>query len=163
MPQQPEGISSTSQPGMERRTDRAESVPASAFWWQWPWSRIPGGRIGVCQPHASRVGLALQELLEQHRAFGDGYGLAVVGQQIEVVVAESQDAAWLQAHELCAALHEGVDGIDVGAGVPPGGVHHAGGEHGPPAALSCPAVRPRTRGAPGPSWPPSRSPAGCSW
>ena len=43
MPQQPASSSTTSAPGIRCSSATVAAVPASAFWWQWPWKRMRRG------------------------------------------------------------------------------------------------------------------------
>ena len=55
------------------------AVPASAFWWQWPWKRIRRGRHRAAA--ARRVDRLDEQLLDQPGGAGHGRRARVAGQQ----------------------------------------------------------------------------------
>ena len=94
MPQHPASTSMTSAPGMLRSSAAVAAVPASAFWWQWPWNRtrrpltaLSCGRTSL----PSAIGLQ-QQFLRQPRGRGHGLRRRVAGQQGRVLVAQRQQA-----------------------------------------------------------------------
>lgn len=92
-------------------------------------------RRWACEHRATAVLLGMEhELLDQHAALGHRLGFSVAGQEVEVLVAEGEEAARLQSDHLRAPGYVGVDAVHVEPGVGPDLVHHSLGEHGPPAA-----------------------------
>ena len=68
------------------------AVPASAFWWQWPWKTMAGGRAFLRQ-HEPAVGDGLHEqFLRQPGGCRHRLRSRVARQQGQVLIAEGQQA-----------------------------------------------------------------------
>ena len=98
------------------RSSRATvaAVPASAFWWQWPWKTI--GRPLTAEPGSSVrravVDRLDEQLLDQPRLVRDDLRARVVGQQGQVLLAQRQQARRLAADDRHAALGLGREPLD---------------------------------------------------
>ena len=76
-------------PGIRSSSATVAAVPASAFWWQWPWNRIAARAEVLAQ---RQVGVE-QQLLDELGARRD----AAVAEQLHVLLAQRQQARRLAA------------------------------------------------------------------
>ena len=93
-------------PGCARSSATVAAVPASAFWWQWPWKTIRRPLTGESGSSAQRavVDRLDEQLLDEPRLVGDGLRARVAGQQAQVLLAQRQQARRLAADDRHAAL-----------------------------------------------------------